>query len=350
MKPAFPVALLLLAVLSSPARAVDDPFARWTFDAGNGADISGNALDLTPNGGITYSAGRSGLRAVLDGTTGQFEHAADPAFAPGPDGWTLFGWVLAKPDTTQAHMVVSWYRCGANPGCTTSDGAGYQLYLRADGRAEFWMRDDTLHEFLMHSSAILTDGRWHLVTGTLDAATDHATLYVDGVAAHDSSTTFAGVTPGPISIPLTVGRMYRVGWATPTNYFHGSLDDVRLYRRPLSASEVLALYQGGVVGMQAGTPAFALGRAAPNPTRAGSSVRASLEAPCSVRLAVFDAAGRLVRRLFDGPRDAGEFAQSWDGTDDAGRAVAPGVYFYQLDARGADGKTALRTSRVTLVH
>jgi len=49
-----------------------------------------------------------------------------------------------------------------------------------------------------------------------------------------------------------------------------------------------------------------------------------------VRLNVYDAQGRLVRSLVDGPSAAGTRQAIWDGRDDHGRRVQSGVYFYRL--------------------
>jgi flagellar hook assembly protein FlgD len=46
------------------------------------------------------------------------------------------------------------------------------------------------------------------------------------------------------------------------------------------------------------------------------------------KLVVKDAAGRLVRRLVEGHRLAGTYADSWDGRDDGGDLVPDGPYFY----------------------
>ena len=47
-------------------------------------------------------------------------------------------------------------------------------------------------------------------------------------------------------------------------------------------------------------------------------------------LAVFDARGRHVRTLFNGTRGAGSYVEKWHGRNDAGEAVATGVYFIRL--------------------
>ena len=45
---------------------------------------------------------------------------------------------------------------------------------------------------------------------------------------------------------------------------------------------------------------------------------------------LFNASGRLVRRLHEGDLPAGETTVSWDGRDDAGRKVPAGVYLVKV--------------------
>ena len=49
-----------------------------------------------------------------------------------------------------------------------------------------------------------------------------------------------------------------------------------------------------------------------------------------VRLQVFDIRGRVVRTLVNTKQSAGRYAVQWDGSDDAGKPVSSGVYFYRL--------------------
>ena len=53
------------------------------------------------------------------------------------------------------------------------------------------------------------------------------------------------------------------------------------------------------------------------------------------RSKVYDAAGRHVRTLVDDTRAASEYTVTWNGKDDAGAAVAAGVYLYKLQTRTA---------------
>lgn len=58
-------------------------------------------------------------------------------------------------------------------------------------------------------------------------------------------------------------------------------------------------------------------------------------------LVIFDAAGRAVRRLAQGRYPAGSRAVSWDGRDDAGAAVPPGVYLVRYHAAGVTARASL---------
>jgi hypothetical protein len=80
-----------------------------------------------------------------------------------------------------------------------------------------------------------------------------------------------------------------------------------------------------------------LGPAVPNPfaaTAAGTRFTIALPAAGDVRLAIYDVAGRLVRSLVDGHRAAGTLPVRWDGRNEGGEMVAPGVYFVRLEAAG----------------
>lgn len=76
---------------------------------------------------------------------------------------------------------------------------------------------------------------------------------------------------------------------------------------------------------------LALGQSRPNPMTASTRIDYVLPAPGRLSLKIYDAAGRLVRTLHDGPASAGPGAVDWNGRDDAGRPAATGIYFYRLE-------------------
>lgn len=69
----------------------------------------------------------------------------------------------------------------------------------------------------------------------------------------------------------------------------------------------------------------------PNPFSGRTEVRFGLVRPSRARLSIYDVAGRLVRRLLDDGRDAGQHTVAWDGLNADGRATPAGIYFARLE-------------------
>lgn len=97
-------------------------------------------------------------------------------------------------------------------------------------------------------------------------------------------------------------------------------------------------YQSGVsTGVDENGPAapkrVVLGPNVPNPFNPVTKIEFAVPAPGrKVTLKIYDLSGREVRTLVDAERLSGERSVTWNGTDDAGRDVASGVYFYRLEA------------------
>jgi hypothetical protein len=72
----------------------------------------------------------------------------------------------------------------------------------------------------------------------------------------------------------------------------------------------------------------------PNPFNPVTQIGFTIVKPGRVSLRVYDVAGRRVRTIFDGVRDARDYTVTWDGHSDEGSIVPPGVYFYVLQAPG----------------
>ncbi|HEY6572885.1 MAG TPA: FlgD immunoglobulin-like domain containing protein, partial [Candidatus Eisenbacteria bacterium] len=73
---------------------------------------------------------------------------------------------------------------------------------------------------------------------------------------------------------------------------------------------------------------------APNPFNPETAIRYSVGSPGAVTVRIFNAAGALVRTLVDRAHAAGEYTVRWNGTDDHGRRLGSGVYFYEIQAAG----------------
>jgi len=72
----------------------------------------------------------------------------------------------------------------------------------------------------------------------------------------------------------------------------------------------------------------------PNPFNPETVIRYSLARTGPVTIRIYNVSGALVRTLVDKPQAAGEYVARWNGTDDRGRPLPSGAYFYRLEAHG----------------
>jgi Peptidase family C25/Propeptide_C25/FlgD Ig-like domain/Peptidase family C25, C terminal ig-like domain len=77
-----------------------------------------------------------------------------------------------------------------------------------------------------------------------------------------------------------------------------------------------------------------LSRSYPNPSNRRAVIAYGLPEAGSVRLGIYDLAGRRVRVLIDGVQSAGAYEAVWDGNGDDGVRLAAGCYFSRLEAVG----------------
>ena len=73
----------------------------------------------------------------------------------------------------------------------------------------------------------------------------------------------------------------------------------------------------------------------PNPASSVATIRLVLPAEDRVRLAIFDASGRLIRIVGDGLLPPGAHEIRWDRRDERNRLVAPGIYVARLSTSSA---------------
>lgn len=114
---------------------------------------------------------------------------------------------------------------------------------------------------------------------------------------------------------------------SPNTY---TLDNVNLTMTPQNP-----LSAGGVGTMP---EQYALYQNYPNPFNPTTTISYTLPVPSRVSIQVFNMLGQKVASLLSNEmQTAGSFEVVWNGTDNSGRSVASGLYFYKLDAIPADG-------------
>jgi histidinol-phosphate aminotransferase len=136
------------------------------------------------------------------------------------------------------------------------------------------------------------------------------------------------------------GYQVRVGWGMPRHIrvSTGTVDEMYGFINALQA--IL-----GQNSLKDGPPTFGLSRVHPNPFTQRCTIQISTLGNERVRLAIYDAAGRMVQSLLNGVMASGLHDIVWDGRDVHGRNVASGLYIINL----MQGEFATST-RVTLIR
>ncbi len=173
---------------------------------------------------------------------------------------------------------------------------------------------------------VSTDGaNWVTVWENTDTVSDGAWTQV----SYDISD--IADNEGSVYVRWTMGETDG-GW----RYCGWNIDDVELWALNYTASDIDSSETVDAVRLEP---------VRPNPFNPAATISFSLPEPSDVRLAVYDAAGRLVRVLVDGPREEGPHSLTWRGTDDRGEDVGSGVYFLRLETA-----SGVKTRKMVLVR
>jgi hypothetical protein len=73
-----------------------------------------------------------------------------------------------------------------------------------------------------------------------------------------------------------------------------------------------------------------LGKNYPNPFNPNTIIEYSIREETEAVLRIYNVRGQIVKTLFSGVREAGNYREKWNSIDSQGREVASGVYLYRL--------------------
>lgn len=201
----------------------------WKFDEGSGTTAYDSASD---NDGMlindpTWTTGQIEGALSFDGVDDYVSFGTGPAIT-GTGPFSVSAWL--KTDFAKTQDIVCQNLTGGPP-------VGlYLLRIVADGKVEFLISSNYELGFYFQSSVRVDDGLWHHIAGVRMNSTD-GEIYIDGGLAGSGS----GPAKSLTNVPVWVGGRPGYDWC-----FEGSIDDVRIYDRALSAEEILQLYLGGL--------------------------------------------------------------------------------------------------------
>lgn len=203
----------------------------WKFNGDPNSDVgayNGSVVGATPT---TGQSGQANGAYAFNGTNAYISVPA--GFANFSGGITVSVW--ARPTASG-----SWARFIDFGNGQQSDNI---LFARSGTSADmrFDVVNGTSASYLAtigSTTGPIVNSQWRLYTATI-APNGTITLYANGVSIQSST---------GASLPANVTRasnyIGRSNWATDA-YYTGALDDLRVYNRALSASEVLQLFNGG---------------------------------------------------------------------------------------------------------
>lgn len=204
-----------------------------------GADSSGHGNDITYFVNMTAIAdrlGRASSAFYFDGSTSYLMVPDNQQLRLNNSDITLSAWVkLDSYNASYGNNVLSKHFAGADNGWAW--GITGQAYA-TPGVVTYGPGGGSANA---RGTKVMGTGQWHLITTTYNNTTKDLKIYVDGVL----DTT----TPNMPSPNATINANLYIGRDEPTTgtngYFvKGSIDDVRIYTRVLSASSIQQLYAG----------------------------------------------------------------------------------------------------------
>jgi len=208
------------------------PIAHWKLDDGNGntaTDDTDNNNDGTLQNmipGHDWVTGHLDLCLDFDGYNDHVEVSYDPLFDLA-DAYTICGW-----------FQIDWgnrndYRSIISKEVTYTD-RNWWVCVRGNGTL-WWKLSMGGMQISINPSDIVADGTWHHFAAVFDGDAQTCNLYIDGTVP-------TGGTVTGISYADTQNRPVYIGDGyTSGRDFKGLIDDIRIYDRALSASEVADL-------------------------------------------------------------------------------------------------------------
>jgi streptogramin lyase len=189
---------------------------------------------------VTYATGEVGQAFNFNGSNG-WAALGDPSSLAFTQSFTIEGWIKVNGLPTNNNFGSIMFRGDDRGGLDP-----YQLVIKPNGDLEFGI--DNANNQGIGIEAPIATGQWIHVAATLDDGTGAMTLYENGVVVAQATTTIRPFGPhDPTQEPgVGIGNSNALD-----NYdipFNGLIDELAVYNRALTSSEVLGIYKAGSSG------------------------------------------------------------------------------------------------------
>ncbi|MFH8038560.1 MAG: DUF2341 domain-containing protein [Candidatus Aenigmatarchaeota archaeon] len=205
--------------------------ASWHFNEGSGTiafDSSGYNNNGNLVNGPTWVNGKFGKALSFDGSN---DYVSTANQFSNPQTFSIVVWF--KTTSKSGRKIIGFENAQTGTRSTSYDR---HLYVGTDGKLYFGVHDGSTRT--ISTTTTVTDGNWHFAVATFSS--NVMRLYLDGNFVNSSSTGSAQNYNGW----WRIGSYKCAGWPNcGDGYFPGIIDEVRIYNRALSASEIQALYQ-----------------------------------------------------------------------------------------------------------
>jgi len=288
----------------------------WHPPSFNTGNLGVNALAV--KGGFVYVGGVFSFMGGIARTALAAVDTATGALGPWDPQLAGDGAVLALAnDGTNIWVGGSFDHAGGRP---RDDLAALDPN---DGHANTWddYADAAVFAFALDYPTLYVAGRFSSLGG--DPHVGLASVDLTNGEVRPWAADFSGTESDPVTvqaIALSPGRVV-VG---------GSFDGVAGH-----AQSNFAVLQGGAttaVDLTAHAPPATALRTWPNPFRSQLVVSFAQPRAGDVDVAIYDVAGRFVRRLHRGPLPPGTTNLRWDGRDEAGAGASAGLYLVRANS------------------
>jgi len=219
----------------------------WSFEDGRGStatDFSGNgnagtltnfALSTTTSNWNTGNACKRGTCLNFDGSNDVVSVADSNNWNFGSNDFSIGSWFLVNAPTGPMSIVQQY----------VDDNNNWSFRTAADRSRLVFDRYMAGNRYLASAAWTPSLNTWYYVNYVRNGASQY--LYINGQSQALDNNNLGSISD--LASPLYVGRYDYLG----TTYFSGSLDEVRIYNRALSATEIASLYQSGQTKINAST-------------------------------------------------------------------------------------------------